>query len=256
MTAHVLVEQEGYVLKIRMNRPDKKNALTHEMYTAMAVAFEAANREASVRSVFLSGIEGCFTAGNDMVDFLGNPPKDLDSPVFRMLKAMLHCSKPVVAAVSGPAVGIGTTMLLHCDLVYCDDTARFQLPFASLGLCPEAGSSLLLPLLAGYHRAAEILMLGEPFDSSTAQRMGLVNSVQPAEALDDFVIGRARQLASQPAAAIRLTKSLMKRSMMAVLPEVMEYEGGMFISRLASPEAKEAMSAFMEKRKPDFSRFD
>lgn len=256
LSEHVVVERDGAIARILMNRPDKKHALTHEMYSAMALAVQEAEADASVRVIYISGTEGCFTAGNDMVDFLGNPPRDLEAPVFRLLVNLMNARKPLIASVSGPAVGIGTTMLLHCDFIYCDETARFQLPFASLGLCPEAGSSLLLPLVTGYHRAAEILMLGESFDAHTAERMGVVNSVQPADALQDYAMGRARQLAAQPAASIRLTKSLMKQALMRILPEFMVEEGQHFLARLSSPEAKEAISAFMQKRKPDFSRFD
>jgi len=176
--------------------------------------------------------------------------------VFILLQKLLYASKPIVAAVSGPAVGIGTTMLLHCDLVYADNTARFRLPFVSLGLCPEAGSSVLLPMLAGYHRAAELLLLGEVFDVATARDIGLVNSIVPAAELQEYALGRARQLAAQPPASVRLTKALMKHAQKSTVAEAMTRESGHFVQRLHSPEAKEAMSAFMEKRLPDFSRFE
>lgn len=253
---HVVITQQDGICQILMNRPDKKHALTHAMYTQMYQAVEAAEADPAVRVIYFTGSEGAFTSGNDMKDFLQNPPKGQDAPVFHLLNALLNAKKPIVAAVSGVAVGIGTTMLLHCDLVYCDETARFQLPFVSLGLCPEAGSSLLLPLLAGYHKAAEILMLGEAFDAATAKEISLVNAVLPAAELQDKAMARARQLAAQPAASVRLTKALMKRSVRNTLTELMGHEGEHFVGRLTSPEAKEAMGAFVEKRKPDFSKFN
>lgn len=169
---------------------------------------------------------------------------------------MRTAQKPIVAAVSGVAVGIGTTLLLHCDLVYCDDSAVFRLPFANLGLCPEGGSSLLLPLLAGYQRAAELLLLGEPFNAATATAIGLVNAVLPADDLQSSSLRRAHQIAAQPAASMRLTKALLKRSSQAHLAAIMRDEGQEFITRLGSPEAREALTAFAEKRQPDFLKFD
>lgn len=251
----VLLSRDGSIQQIFLNRPDKKHALTHAMYTRLHEAISAAEADPAVRVIYISGTSGIFTAGNDMKDFLEQPLQNLEAPVFRLLQVLMRAQKPVVAAVSGPAVGIGTTMLMHCDLVYCDETARFQLPFVNLGLCPEAGSSLLLPLLAGYHKAAEILMLGEAFDAATAASFHLVNAVLPADALQTTALERARKLAAQPPASVRLTKALMKRSWAAVLPELLQHEGEHFIARLSSPEAKEAMGAFVEKRKPDFSGF-
>lgn len=253
---YVLLKQEDGIQHIVLNRPDKKHALTHAMYTSMYEAVLAAEADPAVRVIFLTGTEGAFTAGNDMKDFLVNPPSALDAPVFRLLQAVLNAQKPVVAAVSGVAVGIGTTLLMHCDLVYCDETARFQLPFVSLGLCPEAASSMLLPRLAGHHKAAEILMLCEPFDAATAASIHLVNAVIPSAELQATALSKAKKLAAQPAASIRLTKALMRKASHAGVADFMTYEGQQFMSRLGSPEAKEAMSAFMEKRKPDFSQFN
>lgn len=252
---HIVTRVEGGIFHLLMNRPDKKHALTHAMYTRMTEAVKEAEADPQVRVIFISGSEGFFTSGNDMKEFLANPPKGQDAPVFHFLNAMLTAQKPIVAAVSGPAVGIGTTMLMHCDLVYADETALFQLPFVNLGLCPEAGSSLLLPLLAGYHKAAELLMLGESFDAATARSINLINGILPAAELQAGALARAQKLAAQPAAAVRLTKQLLKRSWSQVLTELMAHEGEHFVGRLTSPEATEAMSAFMEKRKPDFSRF-
>jgi enoyl-CoA hydratase/carnithine racemase len=254
--SHILVSQAAGIYKIVLNRPDKKHALTHAMYTDLRVAIEAAEADRAIRVIYLTGSAGCFTSGNDMKDFLSNPPSGEDAPVFQLLNVLVNATKPIVAAVSGPAVGIGTTMLMHCDLVYCDNTARFRLPFVSLGLCPEAGSSLLLPLLAGYHKAAEMLLLGEAFGASTARRIGLVNAILSQDDLQATALERATQLAAQPAASVRLTKALMKRSLQFMVPELMAQESEHFIDRLQSPEAREAIGAFMEKRKPDFSRFD
>ncbi|MDF3032050.1 MAG: Enoyl-CoA hydratase/isomerase [Moraxellaceae bacterium] len=252
----VLLAHEGPVLQIRLNRPEKKHALTHAMYEQLHDALRSADADANVRAIHLTGNGDAFTSGNDLKDFAQNPPDDLDAPVFHFLQALQTARKPVVAAVSGVAVGIGTTLLLHCDLVYCDETASFQLPFVNLGLCAEGGSSLLLPLLAGHQKAAELLLLGKPFDAPTAAAIGLVNDVLPAADLQAVSLQRARELAAQPAAAVRLTKALLKRSTQAHLAEVMREEGREFIGRLGSPEAKEAFAAFAEKRRPDFSRFD
>lgn len=252
---HIETTTQDGISTISIRRADKKNALTAEMYTSLTKAFENAKANADVRVVLITGDQGCFTAGNDLVDFLDNPPTDEASPVFGFLRALSTFPKPLVAAVSGPAVGIGTTMLLHCDLVIADDTARFQLPFASLGLCPEAASSLLLPAIAGYQRAAEMLMLGEPFNAAKAQEIGLVNAVVSLASLLETAQSRAKKLAAQPAAAVRLTKQLMKRGLSQSVAETIRTEGQEFVSRLESPEAKEAFQAFIEKRKPDFSAF-
>lgn len=252
----VLVSHDGPILQIRLNRPDKKHALTHAMYEQLHEALQAAERDARVRVILISGVGDAFTSGNDLKDFAQNPPRDLDAPVFHFLESLRTAQKPVVAAVSGVAVGIGTTLLLHCDLVYCDETAVFHLPFANLGLSPEGGSSLLLPLLAGYQKAAELLLLGEAFNAATAASIGLVNAVLPAAELQATALHRAQALAAQPAAALRLTKALLKRSSQAALGEIMKDEGREFIARLSSPEAREALEAFAEKRKPDFLQFD
>lgn len=253
--SHVVLSREGGILQIRMHRPEKKNALTAAMYTQLHEALLRADADPGIRVILLTGTDDTFSSGNDLQDFAEKPATDLDAPVFHFLRALNGLQKPLVAAVSGAAVGIGTTMLLHCDLVYCDATARFQLPFTSLGLCPEGGSSLLLPRLAGYHKAAELLMLGKPFDAATAREIGLVNDVLAPAALQAAALQRAYELAAQPAAALRLTKALLKRSTRTLLEDVLSDEGRHFLARLQSPEAKEAFAAFAEKRKPDFSRF-
>jgi enoyl-CoA hydratase/carnithine racemase len=247
---------EGSILTIRINRPEKKNALTTVMYGALADALALAEREPGIRVVLLCGTGDCFTSGNDIADFINFPPTGSGSPVLRFLDAITNASKPLVAAVSGAAIGVGTTMLLHCDLVYAAGTAQFQMPFVSLGLCPEAGSSLLLPQLMGHQRASELLLLGEPFSAARAERLGLVTAVVPQADLLATARARAAQLAAQPAAAVRLTKALLKRGDAAKLRETALFEIECFLERLASPEAREALHAFTQHRKPDFSQFD
>ena len=253
---NIEVSQHDGICEILINRPERKNALTHGMYTALHEAVSAAEADPSVRVLMISGAGQCFTSGNDLQDFLQHPPQDENAPVMVLLDKLLHARKPIVAAVSGYAVGIGTTLLLHCDLVYCDTTARFQLPFANLGLCPEAGSSYLLPLMAGHRKAAELLMLGQPFSPETAREIGLVNEVVSPEALPALAQARARQLADQPTAAVLLTKSLLRKAPHDALAAHMKFEGGHFMARLNSPEAIEAFTAFQDKRKPDFRQFD
>ena len=254
MSEHILTELRDGILRIEIRRPEKKNALTSPMYAAMADALDRAAREDAVRVVLIHGQPGVFTAGNDLADFL-NGPGDPDRPVFRFLRGIAAAPKPLIAAVSGNAVGIGTTMLLHCDLVYAGESARFQLPFVNLGLCPEAASSLLLPRLVGHQRAAELLFFGEPFDAARAREIGLVNAIHAEAVLLDAALERARKLTTLPAASLRATKMLLKKAPSAMVTQAMLDEGTVFQQRLSSPEAKEAFSAFLEKRKPDFSRF-
>jgi len=253
---NILTETKDGVARIEIDRPDKKNALTAAMYQAMADAIRAAEADAKVRVLLIHGKSDLFTAGNDLQDFLDNPPRDDNRPVFQFLYGISQAQKPIVAAVAGAAVGIGTTMLLHCDLVYAAPNARLQLPFVNLGLVPEAGSSLLLPALAGYQRAAELLLLGEPFSAHKGKEIGLVTEVVPEDQLFDTAMAQAKKLAGKPAASLRLTKRLMKQGQQAAVAQQIKLESGHFGERLASPEAKEAFSAFLEKRKPDFSKFD
>ena len=252
----ILTETKDGVARIEINRPEKKNALTAAMYQAMADAIKAAEADASVRALLIHGKPGLFTAGNDLQDFLDHPPRDDKRPVFQFLYGISQAQKPIVAAVAGVAVGIGTTMLLHCDLVYAAPNARLQLPFVNLGLVPEAASSLLLPALVGYQRAAELLLLGEPFSAQQAKAIGLVTEVVPEGELFDTAMAQAKKLAGKPAASLRLTKQLMKQGQAAAVAQRIKLESDHFGERLASPEAKEAFSAFLAKRKPDFSRFD
>lgn len=251
----IITENRDGILRIEINRPDKKNALTSAMYQAMADAIKLAEGDSSVRVVLIHGKSDLFTSGNDLQDFLDNPPRDDNRPVFQFLYGISQAQKPIVAAVAGAAVGIGTTMLLHCDLVYAAPNSRLQLPFVNLGLVPEAGSSLLLPALIGYQRAAELLLLGEAFTAQQAKDFGLVTEVVPEDRLFDTALAQAKKLAGKPAASLRLTKQLMKQGQAAAVAGRIKLESDHFGERLASPEAKEAFSAFLEKRKPDFSRF-
>lgn len=254
MTDLVRTTVANGVYQIEMNRPDKKNALTAEMYSAMADGLVEAEANPAVRVILIYGSQGNFTAGNDLSDFLRNPPVDKNSPVFRFINGFANLQKPFVAAVEGIAVGVGTTMLLHCDLVYAGSGARFCLPFANLGLTPEAGSSLLLAQRIGHVRAAEMLMLGEQFNAEFALYSGLVNAVIPDGQVVEHALSRCEKLAMQPAASIRITKDLMVRNQRPLVREIMARESLIFGQQLGSPEAKEAFSAFLEKRRPDFSK--
>ena len=256
MSEHILVEREGGLLTLRLNRPDKMNALTRAMYSQMAEVLDAANEDRAVRAVLITGGAECFTSGNDVADFLQAPPTGMDSPVFQFMRALFDFGKPVVAAVAGPAVGIGTTLLLHCDLVYVSRDAKLRTPFVNLGLCPEFGSSLLLPRLLGQAKAAEVLLLGEAFTGADAAQWGIASG-----ALEDgpSTVAKAREMALRflelAPSAVADSKRLMRAPGREELRKVIEEEGALFGQRLRSPEAIEALSAFMQRRKPDFSRF-
>ncbi len=248
--------QEGAVLRLGFARPERKNAITAAMYAALADGLEQAAVSPGIRVVVLHGDAATFTAGNDLGDFLANPPRGEEAPVHRFLQVLSRFPKPLIGAVCGAAVGVGTTMLLHCDLVYAGDNASFSLPFASLGLCPEAASSLLLPALAGHARAAEMLMFGEPFDAAQAREIGLVNRVLPAAEVLPFAIERAGRLARQPVASLIETKRLLRAPLAAAVARAMADEGATFARMVTEPAAREAFSAFLQKRKPDFSTID
>lgn len=252
----IRTETADGILTLTFDRLDRKNAITAAMYQTLADALVAAETDPAIRVIVLTGHESVFTAGNDLEDFMKNPPKDESAPVHQFLRAISTASKPLIASVSGAAVGVGTTMLLHCDLVYASETAKLSMPFAQLGLCPEAASSLLLPQLAGYHRAADKLLFGEPFDANEARELGLVNRVLPAGELDAFVRTQARKLTLLPPASLRATKRLMKEGAMPQIAERMSVEGKQFGEMLRAPEAREAFTAFFEKRRPDFSKFN
>lgn len=249
----ILTQVEAGVMTITLNRLERKNSITSAMYGVMADALESANHDPDVRVVVIQGHETIFSAGNDIGDFLTKPPATTDAPVFRFLRGISSFPKPVVAAVSGPAVGIGTTLLLHCDLIYAGDNAAFSMPFVNLGLCPEAGSSFLAPQLMGYPRAAEALLLGEPFMAETALEMGLINRiVLPAE-VNALAQRQALKLAAKPISSLIETKRLMKKGSAGMVAERIAEEAVSFGRLLQEPAAQEAFSAFMEKRRPDFS---
>ncbi|HZH16809.1 MAG TPA: enoyl-CoA hydratase [Archangium sp.] len=249
MSDTLLTSLEAGVLSLTFNRPQKKNAFTGEMYDTAARALLEADTNDAVRVVVLTGAAGAFTAGNDLKDFLEHPPTGEDSPVFRFLRALAHHSRPLVAGVDGVAVGIGTTLLLHCDYVAASERAVFSMPFVNLGLSPEAASSVLLPRVAGLALASELLMFGEPFDAATALRAGIVNQVVPEASLAEVVQKRAAALAAKPVESLRLTKRLLRESLRATVDDALSREGALFVQRLGSAEAREAFSAFLSKKK-------
>lgn len=255
-TALIHSEIDEGIFTLCINRPDKKNALNLAMYKRLAEGLKEADGDDAVRVIMIRGTADCFTSGNDLADFLGAPPTGPESPVMLFLAAISTARKPIVAAVNGLAVGVGVTMLLHCDLVYVGRGATFQMPFVNLGLCPEAGSTLLLPRLVGHQRAAELLLLGEVFNADKAHTLGIVTEICPDGEVVATARSRALQLATQPAAAVRLAKDLLKRDYAPQLRETIAEEGRQFIKRLKSPEAAEALQAFMQRRKPDFSKFN
>ena len=250
------------VTTIEIARPEKKNALTVAMYQAMTDALNAAKADGAVRAVLITGQPGIFTSGNDIEDFMsrgtgggGAGSEDNESPVFKFMRALLDCDKPVVAAVTGGAIGIGTTLLLHCDFVYVSDEARLAMPFVSLGLVPEFASSLLVPQLMGNRRAAEKLLLGDPFTPEQAVECGIANAVLPASEVVNHARRVAERFNSLPPGAVREAKQLMRAPQQEQLLKTIATEGALFAQRLRSPEAMEAFQAFFQKRKPDFSQF-
>ena len=249
MTDVILLQREGGLLTLQLNRPDKKNALTRAMYIQLAEALEQADADSSIRAVLVQGSDACFTAGNDIADFLEQPPSDLDSPPFHFMKSLLNCRKPVIAAVAGAAVGIGTTLLLHCDLVYISRDARLRMPFVNLGLCPEFGSSLILPRLLGHAKAAELLLLGESFTGEQAAAWGIATE---ALGSGEAALAKAREVAQRfetlAPGAVQVSKQLMKSVDREQLRQVIEEEGALFVQRLKSPEAISALSGFITRR--------
>ena len=250
MSEHIQIEQAGGRLRIRMNRPERRNAITVAMYAALADAIERAATDPDIRLVTIEGAGEDFTAGNDLADFLAEmpPPGTTDIPVWRLLRALAKNEVPIVAAVHGNAVGIGTTMLFHCDLVIAEEGTRFVMPFVDLGLVPEAASSLILPQLAGRRRAARYLLLGESFGPEEAREFGLVSHVAPKGGLDGSLEAVASALLAKPAQALRLTQRLLRRGPTAEILERMELENGHFAERLTSDEVKTAIAAFFTAR--------
>ena len=249
MSEHVRVERDGSVLAITLARPERRNAITVAMYAALAEAFESAAGDPAIRVISVRGEGQDFAAGNDLADFLQALPRDTtDIPVWRLLRALARCEIPIVAGVHGNCVGIGTTMLLHCDLVVADESARFSLPFVDLGLVPEAASTLLLPRLAGRRRAARYLLLGEPFGAEEAMAIGLVSHVAPVGRIDEEVDRLVAALLAKPAEALRHTQRLLRHGTQAEILERMEIESRVFADRLASDEVKQAITSFFGAR--------
>jgi len=250
----IVTERTGAILKVQLNRPAKKNAMTSAMYITLADVLDSADKDDDVRVVLLHGAGDSFSAGNDLEDFMKNPPGPGESPQARLMKALINFEKPLVAAVHGLAIGGGTTMLAHCDFVYAAESTKFQVPFINLALVPEFGSSYLLPLRSGYLAAAEIVFLGQPFDASHAAALGLVTQVVP----DQTVLGKATEtaesLAKKPARALQACKRLMKRGAREQLEQAVQVENEEFAARVTSAEAKEAFTAFFAKRRPVHSQ--
>ena len=253
MSEHVRVERRGGVLAITLDRPERRNAITVAMYAALADAIAGAFEDGETRVISIRGEGQDFAAGNDLADFLEPVERDEEIPVWRLLRALAECEVPIVAAVHGNCVGIGTTMLLHCDLVIADETARFSMPFVDLALVPEAASSLLLPRLAGRRRAARYLLLCEPFGADEAEAMGLISHIVAQGQLDAKLADIVTALLAKPPEALRLTQRLLRRGAREEILERMKLESSLFAERLSSPEVKEAISAFFEKRRPNFS---
>ena len=253
MTEHVKVERRDNVLSITLARPDRRNAITVAMYAALAEAIEGASEDPAVRLITFRGEGQDFAAGNDLADFLTALPRDTtEIPVWRLLRAIATCEIPLVAAVRGNCVGIGTTLLLHCDIVIADEGTRFSLPFVDLALVPEAASTLLLPRLAGRRRAARYLLLGETFGVEEGLEIGLVSHAVPAGALDDQLNAIVARLLAKPPEALRQTQRLLRAGQSDEVLQRMKVEGEIFAERLGSAETKEAITAFFEKRKPNF----
>ena len=246
----ILQNQESGVLTLTLNRVDKKNSLNASMYAELADALQSASTDTDIKVVLVQGHETVFSAGNDIADFLQQPASTADAPVFRFLKGIATFPKPLMASVCGPAVGVGSTMLFHCDIVFAGDNAAFSMPFVNLGLCPEAGSSLLAPQLMGYQRAAEALLMGEPFLVEAALEMGLISRVLPPTEVNAYAQLQARKMATKPLSSLMETKRLMKSAHTpAVLARIQE-EAVSFGRMLKEPAALEAFSAFLGKRKP------
>jgi enoyl-CoA hydratase/carnithine racemase len=249
----IFTERAGGILRVRLNRPAKKNAMTSAMYVALADIFNDAAGDASTRVVLWHGAGDAFCAGNDIQDFLTNPPAAGASPQARLMRAFVDFDKPLVAAVHGAAIGGGTTMLTHCDFVYAGESARFQMPFIHLALVPEFGSSWSMPARIGHLRAAELILLGVPFDAKRAAELGLVTRVVPDADLLATAADTVRKLAAMPAAALRASKRLLKQPFREQLKAAMTVENEEFSVQVRSDDAKEALAAFLEKRPPRFA---
>jgi enoyl-CoA hydratase/carnithine racemase len=252
----IQTEISNGLMTITLNRPKRKNSFSRAMYAALGDAFCDATHNKAVKVILIKGQKNCFSAGNDLSDFLDCPPPDFDSPVFRFLRLIAAFPKPIVAQVQGVAIGIGTSLLLHCDLVYAESTAKFSMPFVKLGLCPEAASSLLLPLLAGYQKAAELLLLGDLFSASKACSVGIVSDVIDSEKLENHVQQQVNQLLDLPFPSLLVTKRLMKSVNKVAVSQQLFEEGKFFTEMIRQPAAQEAFMAFGEKRTPNFKQFE
>jgi enoyl-CoA hydratase/carnithine racemase len=250
----IVTERSGSILRVELNRPAKRNAMTLAMYLALADIFNEAAKDEQIRVVLWHGAGDSFCAGNDIEDFLKNPPGPGESPQARLMNALIDFDKPLVAAVQGAAIGGGTTMLLHCDFVYAGESARFQMPFINLAVVPEFGSSCAVPARIGHLRAAELILLGLPFDARRAAELGLVTQVVADQTLLAAATETARTLATKPAGALQASKTLMKRPFREQIKAAMKSENEEFSVQVRSEDAKEALTAFLEKRKPDFTK--
>jgi len=249
MAEDVRVERNGGVTAITLARPERRNAITVAMYSALAIAIEAASADESARLITIRGEGQDFTAGNDLMDFMAELPRNSeDIPVWRFLRALARNEVPILAAVQGNAVGIGTTMLLHCDLVIAEESARFSLPFVDLGLVPEAASTFLLPRLAGRRLAAKYLLLGEPFSAAEALQAGIVSEVVADGALDAAFEDMVVRLLAKPPQALRLTQKLLRHATSDEIVDRMELESSHFSERLKSPEVAQAIAAFFQRK--------
>jgi enoyl-CoA hydratase/carnithine racemase len=250
----IITERSEGILRVELNRPEKLNAMTSNMYMKLANIFNDTAKDDSIRVVLWHGAGDAFSAGNDLKDFLDNPPGPGDSRQARLMNALVDFEKPLIAAVRGAAIGGGTTMLSHCDFVYASESTRFQMPFINLAVVPEFGSSFLVPLTTGHIRAAELILLGSPFDARRAAELGLVTRVVSDQDLLPVATETARKLAEKPAAALQVSKRLLKRSFREQIRAAMRSEDETFRARVHSDEAREALTAFLEKRRPDFTR--
>src|SRR5271170_5047679 len=249
----IVTERSGSILRVQFNRPANKNAMTFAMYLTMADLFNTTASDDGIRVVLWHGAGDSFCGGNDLDDFLKNPPGPQDSPQSRLIDAFIAFDKPIVVAVQGAAIGGGTTMLTHCDFVYAGESAKFQMPFINLALVPEFGTSFSVPARVGHLRAAELFMLGEPFTAARATELGLVTRVVPDRDLLATATATAQKLAAKPSGALRACKQLIKRSSIDELREAVKIENQEYVERVPSAEAKEAFSAFLEKRPPNFN---
>jgi len=252
--SEIVTERSGAILRIQFNRPEKKNALTMNMYTTVADLLNVAAKDDGTRVVLLHGAGDSFSAGNDIADFLKNPPNADDSPQARFTDALMNFDKPLIAAVHGVAVGAGATMLTHCDFVYAAEHTTFQLPFVNLAVVPELGTSYSLPAELGYLAAAELVLLGLPFDARRAAELGFVTRIVPDASVLATAMEAAQRLAQLPAGALQASKRLMKRFSREQTAAAVKAENQEFASRVRSADAKEALTAFLEKRRPDFTK--